>query len=193
MTSRIETFAGAMFALLVYARRQDILLADDARGRERSVSANGCDRDQHHGRHRDDVRGHARRPGPGLREGSVCRCPPRSNAAGRVRAVPRSRRPAGGSSSRKSPPSTAGSSAKCRASCRPRRAELAKTGVIVIPEAALARLTPEERAVHASAIAGRPSDAHCRAVIPSMMAIIYLCLLIYFRSIGGYKTVHLRD
>ena len=72
------------------------------------------------------------------------------------------------------------------------RAELAKTGVSD-PEAALARLTPEERAVHASAIQGDRQTLIADAVIPSMMAIIYLCLLIYFRSIGGYKTVHLRD
>jgi MFS family permease len=72
------------------------------------------------------------------------------------------------------------------------RAELAKTGVSD-PEAALARLTPEERAVHASAIQGDRQTLIADAVIPSMMAIIYLCLMIYFRSIGGYKTVHLRD
>ena len=72
------------------------------------------------------------------------------------------------------------------------RGELAKTGVSD-PEAALARLTPEERAVHASAIQGDRQTLIADAVIPSMMAIIYLCLLIYFRSIGGYKTVHLRD
>ena len=72
------------------------------------------------------------------------------------------------------------------------RTELAKTGVSD-PEAALARLTPEERAVHASAIQGDRETLIADAVIPSMMAIIYLCLLIYFRSIGGYKTVHLRD
>ena len=29
------------------------------------------------------------------------------------------------------------------------------------------------------------------AVIPAVMALIYLGLLIYFRSIGGYKAVHL--
>ena len=72
------------------------------------------------------------------------------------------------------------------------RAELAKTGVSD-PEAALARLTPDERAVHASAIQGDRQTLIADAVIPSIMAIIYLCLLIYFRSIGGYKTVHLRD
>ena len=72
------------------------------------------------------------------------------------------------------------------------RAELAQTGV-KDPEAALQRLSPDERAVHASAIQGDRQTLIADAVIPAMMAIIYLCLLVYFRSIGGYKVVHIRD
>ena len=72
------------------------------------------------------------------------------------------------------------------------RAELAKTGVSD-PEAALEKLTPEERAVHASAIQGDRQTLIADAVIPSMMALIYLGLLVYFRSIGGYKPVKIGD
>jgi MFS family permease len=70
------------------------------------------------------------------------------------------------------------------------RAELAAAGVHD-PQAALERLTPEERAVHAASIQGDRRTLVADAVIPTMMAVIYLGLLVYFRSIGGYKAVHI--
>ncbi|MPY89379.1 MAG: MFS transporter [Luteitalea sp.] len=70
------------------------------------------------------------------------------------------------------------------------RDELAAAG-IHDPQAALERLTPEERAVHAASIQGDRQTLVADAVIPAVMALIYLGLLIYFRSIGGYKAVHL--
>jgi MFS family permease len=70
------------------------------------------------------------------------------------------------------------------------REQLAQTG-IHDPRLALERLTPEERQVHAASIQGDRQTLTADAVIPAIMALVYLGLLIYFRSIGGYKAVHL--
>ena len=59
------------------------------------------------------------------------------------------------------------------------------------PRLALAQLTPAERQVQAASIQGDRQTLTVDAAIPAMMALIYLGLLLYFRSIGGYKTVHL--
>ena len=72
------------------------------------------------------------------------------------------------------------------------RTELATQG-ISDPEAALERLSAEERAVYAASIQGDRETLVADAVIPSTMAVIYLCLLIYFRSIGGYKVVRIHE
>jgi hypothetical protein len=71
------------------------------------------------------------------------------------------------------------------------RAQLAEAG-IHDPRLALERLTPEEQWVHAASIQGDRQTLTVDAVIPAAMALIYLGLLIYFRSIGGYKAVHLK-
>ena len=70
------------------------------------------------------------------------------------------------------------------------RAELAKTGV-TDPQAALQKLTPEERAAFDAGIKGDRKTLVADSFIPGMMAIIYLGLLIYFKMIGGYKPVHI--
>jgi hypothetical protein len=70
------------------------------------------------------------------------------------------------------------------------RQKLAEAG-IYDPKLALERLTPEERWVHAASIEGDRQTLAADAVIPAVMALIYLGLLIYFRSIGGYNAVHL--
>jgi MFS family permease len=70
------------------------------------------------------------------------------------------------------------------------RSELAGAG-IHHPQAALEKLGPEERQVLAASIQGDRQTLTADAIIPAVMAVIYLCLLIYFRSIGGYKAVHL--
>ncbi len=72
------------------------------------------------------------------------------------------------------------------------RTELAGPG-IVDPQAALDRLTPEERAVHAASIAGDRRTLVADAAIPALMALIYLGLLVYFRAIGGYKPVAIAE
>jgi MFS family permease len=51
--------------------------------------------------------------------------------------------------------------------------------------------TPEQKAVVEASIAGDRRTLKADAFIPAVMAAIYLLLLIYFKSIGGYKAVHL--
>ena len=70
------------------------------------------------------------------------------------------------------------------------REKLAETG-IHDPDRALERLSPEEQWVHAASIQGDRQTLTADAVIPAVMALIFLGLLIYFRSIGGYKAVRL--
>jgi MFS family permease len=70
------------------------------------------------------------------------------------------------------------------------RVQLAEAG-IHDPRLALERLTPEERSVHAASIQGDRQTLTVDAVIPAVMALIYLGLLIYFRSIGGYRAVQI--
>ncbi|MBI3875401.1 MAG: MFS transporter [Verrucomicrobia bacterium] len=51
--------------------------------------------------------------------------------------------------------------------------------------------TPEQKAVVEASIAGDRKTLVADSAIPAMMAAIYLCILLYFKSIGGYKAVHL--
>ncbi|MCW5552825.1 MAG: MFS transporter [Verrucomicrobiae bacterium] len=59
------------------------------------------------------------------------------------------------------------------------------------PKAALARLTDQERTVIESSIAGDRKTLKADAFIPATMAVIYLLLFLYFKAIGGYKAVHI--
>jgi fucose permease len=51
--------------------------------------------------------------------------------------------------------------------------------------------TPEQKAVAEASIAGDRKTLKADAFIPAAMATIYLILLVYFKTIGGYKAVHL--
>ena len=51
--------------------------------------------------------------------------------------------------------------------------------------------TPEQKAVAEASIAGDRKTLKADSFIPAVMAVIYLLLLLYFKSIGGYKTVHI--
>jgi MFS family permease len=51
--------------------------------------------------------------------------------------------------------------------------------------------TPEHKTVQQANIAGDRKTLMTDAVIPATMAVIYLGLLAYFASIGGYRPVHL--
>ena len=56
-------------------------------------------------------------------------------------------------------------------------------------EAALAKLSPDDRKLIESSIKGDRDTLVADSLIPATMAAIYLCLLIYFKAIGGYKPV----
>jgi len=54
-----------------------------------------------------------------------------------------------------------------------------------------AKRTPEQGAVAEASIAGDRKTLKADSFIPATMAAIYLLLLLYFKSIGGYKPVHI--
>lgn len=70
------------------------------------------------------------------------------------------------------------------------REELAKEGV-TDPDKALEKLTQEERLVFQASIEGDRRTLRADATIPAIMAGIYLILLVYFWSIGGYKVLNI--
>jgi MFS family permease len=59
------------------------------------------------------------------------------------------------------------------------------------PQAALEMLSDEERTVHKASIQGDRKTLVADSAIPATMAAIYLALLIYFKTIGGYRPVHI--
>ncbi len=59
------------------------------------------------------------------------------------------------------------------------------------PNAAPAQLSAEEKAVIDASIAGDRKTLVADSAIPAAMAVIYLLLLLYFATIGGYKPVHI--
>jgi MFS family permease len=71
-----------------------------------------------------------------------------------------------------------------------KRAELAEAGS-VDPQEALTALSDEQRTILAASIEGDRRTLRVDAVIPGTMAVLYLLLLLYFNSIGGYKPVHI--
>jgi hypothetical protein len=59
------------------------------------------------------------------------------------------------------------------------------------PQLAIDKLSPEDRQVLEASIEGDRKTLVADSIIPAIMALIYLALLVYFRSIGGYKPVHI--
>lgn len=53
------------------------------------------------------------------------------------------------------------------------------------------RLSADEKKVHDASITGDRRTLVADSAIPAIMAVIYLGIMLYFKSIGGYKTVHL--
>lgn len=53
--------------------------------------------------------------------------------------------------------------------------------------------TPEDKIMIEADIKGDRHTLVTDSVIPGIMAAIYLGLLLYFKSIGGYKTVHIKE
>jgi len=72
------------------------------------------------------------------------------------------------------------------------RSELAAAGN-TDPAAALERLTETERAVQAASIQGDRKTLVADSAIPALMAVIFLLLMLYFRSIGGYRRLTVAD
>ncbi|MCX8090498.1 MAG: MFS transporter [Verrucomicrobiae bacterium] len=70
------------------------------------------------------------------------------------------------------------------------RKELAATGV-KDPKVAFEKLPDEPKTVLKASIVGDRKTLVADAFIPATMAVIYLLILIYFRAIGGYKPVHI--
>ena len=50
--------------------------------------------------------------------------------------------------------------------------------------------TPAQKAVHAADLEGGRAALRTTALIPTTMAILFICILIYFRMTGGYKALH---
>ncbi len=59
------------------------------------------------------------------------------------------------------------------------------------PKAALDKLTTEERAVHNASMEGDRRTLTWDSIIPGVMAVLYLLLMLYFKTLGGYKVVQL--
>ncbi len=59
--------------------------------------------------------------------------------------------------------------------------------------AALATLSPDEKALVESSITGDRKTLVADSFIPGTMAVIYLALMIYFKAIGGYKAVKIES
>ena len=51
--------------------------------------------------------------------------------------------------------------------------------------------TPDQKTVVDASIVGDRKTLRADAFIPVTMAVIYLLLLLYFKTIGGYSTVHI--
>ncbi|MDX1950831.1 MAG: MFS transporter [Verrucomicrobiota bacterium] len=56
---------------------------------------------------------------------------------------------------------------------------------------AVDKLAPEQRTVYQASITGDRRTLVADSFIPATMGIIYLGILLYFKGIGGYKTVHI--
>jgi len=51
--------------------------------------------------------------------------------------------------------------------------------------------TPDQRIVADASIVGDRETLKADSYIPAMMAVVYLLLFLYFKTIGGYKPVHI--
>ena len=61
------------------------------------------------------------------------------------------------------------------------------------PKTAFDKLDPKDRAIIEASIAGDRKTLKADAYIPAAMAVIYLLLFLYFKTIGGYKPVHMAE
>jgi MFS family permease len=61
------------------------------------------------------------------------------------------------------------------------------------PKLAFEKLDPKDRAVIEASITGDRRTLKADAWIPALMAVIYLLMFFYFKTIGGYKPVHIAE
>jgi len=61
-----------------------------------------------------------------------------------------------------------------------------------VKEVPAAQRNPEQQTVTTSDMRGDRRTLVADSFIPATMALIYLCIVLYFKTIGGYKTVHIK-
>ena len=61
------------------------------------------------------------------------------------------------------------------------------------PKTAFDKLEAKDRTVIQASITGDRQTLKADAFIPAAMAVIYLLLFLYFKTIGGYKPVHMAE
>jgi MFS family permease len=188
-TSRLETFAGAMLALLIYAVGKTFFWP--------TMLAVASDRFPHTGAIAISIMG-----GIGMMSGGMIGGPGLGYAKDRFASTQLERtHPAVYAKYRVAEPSgwlffhkvaaiDGRKLGEVQTKLAAARAKLTAAGVRG-PKQALEQLTPEERSVYDASIQGDRQTLIADAVIPAVMGLIFLGLLIYFRSIGGYKVVHL--
>jgi MFS family permease len=71
-----------------------------------------------------------------------------------------------------------------------KRKEL-KTAGVTDPKAAYEKVDTKDRAILEASIKGDRNTLVADAFIPAMMAVIYLGIMLYFKTIGGYKAVQI--
>jgi len=189
LTSRIETFAGAMFALLIYALGKTFFWP--------TMLAVAGDRFPQTGAIAISIMG-----GIGMMSGGMIGGPGLGYAKDRFASAHlEAANPAAHAEYKVTAPSGwlffEGISAidgrklgQVQAKLAVARKELAQIGSND-PRKALERLTPAERDVLAASIGGDRRTLTVDAAAPAGMAAIYLGLLFYFRSRGGYKALQL--
>lgn len=189
LTSRIETFNGAMFALLIYALGKTFFWP--------TMLAVTSDRFPQTGAIAISIMG-----GIGMMSGGMIGGPGLGYAKDRIASTHLERtdpatyakykvpEPSGWLFFRHVAAIDGHKLGKVQTRLAVARKELAERGVYE-PQLALERLTTEERQVHAASIKGDRDTLAVDAAIPVVLSAIYLGLILYFRSIGGYKAVNI--
>ena len=151
--------------------RQDVLLADHAGRGRRSFPAHWSGGDVDHGRHRHDVGRAPRRPRTGLRQGPL---------------------------HRRAPPATSPAIYEQYKAPTPSRFLFLEEvhgldGTKLSEAQTAAAKTPSRRWSADASIVGDRETLKADAYIPAVMALVYLLLFFYFKTIGGYKTVQIES
>ena len=61
------------------------------------------------------------------------------------------------------------------------------------PRTAIDKLDAKDQAIIKASIVGDRKTLKTDAWIPATMAVIYLLMFLYFKTVGGYKPVHLAE